>query len=131
MTVSSPLPVTQPVVLCPRYWVPLGVAIAALPFFLIQIWLGWIVLLFASFLAVQAATLRMHFTPTALELYRGQTQIRRFPYTDWSHWEIFWPSVPILFYFREVNSIHFTPMLFEANLLKTSLEQYCPRQRGE
>ena len=128
MTVSPITAAPQTVVLCPRYWVPLGVAIAAVPLGLIQPWLALPVLLFAGFLGLQAVTIRLHFTPTGLELYRGQTQLRHFPYVDWRYWEIFWPPVPILFYFREVNSIHFTPMLFDANMLQSCLEQYCPRQ---
>jgi hypothetical protein len=36
-----------------------------------------------------------------------------------------------LFYFREVNSIHFLPMLFDPNLLTQCLNTYCPRQKDQ
>jgi hypothetical protein len=35
--------------------------------------------------------------------------------------------VPILFYFKEINSIHFLPILFDRKMLQTCLEQRCPR----
>ncbi len=121
----------QTVILSPRYWVPLGVAVFAAPLFILNLWVGAVVLVFSAFLAVQAATLRFHFTSSALELYRGETQLRCFPYVDWSNWAIFWPPVPILFYFREVNSIHFTPMLFDPKTLQACLEERCPRKLPE
>lgn len=126
---SSPsLTQTETVVLKPSYWLPVGLAIAALPLGWLSLWAGIPVGLFALFLAIQSATLRLHFTPSALEIYRGQTQIRTFPYADWYHWEIYWPAVPILFYFREVNSIHFLPILFDPEMLTESLTKHCPRK---
>ncbi len=121
----------QTVILSPRYWVPLGVAVVAAPLFILSLWAGAVVLVFAAFLAFQAATIRFHFTNQALELYRGEAQLRSFPYQDWGNWQIFWPPVPILFYFREVNSIHFTPMLFDPKTLQTCLEERCPRKLPE
>jgi Protein of unknown function (DUF3119) len=108
-----------------------GLAISSLPLVWLSAWVGVPVLLFAIFLGIQAATLRLHFTASALEIYRGQTRIRCFPYADWYYWEIYWPAVPILFYFREVNSIHFLPMLFDPNLLTQCLNTYCPRQKDQ
>jgi Protein of unknown function (DUF3119) len=127
---SSPsLPQTEPVVLNPSYRLPVGLAIAALPIAWLSLWVGVPIFLFAVFLGIQAATLRLHFTASALEIYRGQTQIRSFAYADWYYWEIYWPAVPILFYFREVKSIHFLPMLFDPKALTQSLNAYCPRQK--
>jgi hypothetical protein len=126
---SSPsLTQTETVVLKPSYRLPVGLAIAALPLGWLSLWAGIPVGLFALFLSIQSATLRLHFTPSALEIYRGQTQIRTFPYADWYHWEIYWPAVPILFYFREVNSIHFLPILFDPKMLTESLTKHCPRK---
>jgi Protein of unknown function (DUF3119) len=121
---------TEPIILNPSYRLPIGLAIAAPPLVWLSWWVGLPILVFAVFLGIQAATLRLHFTPSALELYRGQTQIRFFPYIDWYYWKIYWPAVPILFYFREVNSIHFLPMLFDPNLLAQCLNTYCPRQKN-
>lgn len=129
MTPTVPLSAST-VVLSPSYRLPLFLAIAALGLLFVQIWLGLVLLLFAGFLLFQAATLRLHFTATALEIYRSEQLIRHFPYTEWLHWEIFWPRVPILFYFREANSIHFLPILFDPRALQAGLEAHCPRYRG-
>ncbi|NJK41961.1 MAG: DUF3119 family protein [Acaryochloridaceae cyanobacterium SU_2_1] len=115
------------VVLTPRYWVPLGFAIAALALGFLNISLGIVLALLAAFLAFQAATIQLRFTPQALELYRGENQLRQFPYADWLTWQIFWSPIPILFYYKEVKSIHFMPMLFDAKTLLTCLEDRCPR----
>ncbi|NEQ44153.1 MAG: DUF3119 family protein [Leptolyngbya sp. SIOISBB] len=90
--------------------------------------LAGIVTLFGLFLLYQAATLRLVFTETDLDIYRGETRIRRFPYEEWEIWEIFWTPVPVLFYFREVNSIHFLPILFSPDTLRSQLEQHLPNQ---
>ncbi|MGF1601756.1 MAG: DUF3119 family protein [Thermosynechococcaceae cyanobacterium] len=121
----------QTVILKPSYWVPFGVALVSIPFFFVSLWTGAVVLVFAGFLGFQAATIQFQFTDKALELHRGEKQLRSFPYADWLHWQIFWPPIPILFYFKEVNSIHFTPMLFDAKTLQACLEERCPRKLPE
>jgi len=77
---------------------------------------------------LQTVIIRLSFTGTALEVYRSEQRIRRFPYSEWSNWKIFWEPVPILFYFREVNSIHFLPILFDPKMLRQCLEQHCSAQ---
>ena len=128
MTTTNATQIRETVRLTPSFAIPLGLAIAAIPLFLIQIWIGLPVALLGLFLLFQAATIRLEFTNTALELYRSDKLIRQFPYQEWSHWEIFWPPVPILFYFREVNSIHFLPILFNPTMLQTCLVERCPRK---
>ncbi|MGD1941632.1 MAG: DUF3119 family protein [Leptolyngbyaceae cyanobacterium] len=86
------------------------------------------VLVFGLFLLYQTTTLRLLFTATDLDIYRGATRIRRFPYREWEVWDIFWQPVPILFYFREVNSIHFLPILFNPQELRSQLEQHVPHK---
>lgn len=114
--------------LSPSYRLPLGLlVIAGGCAWWLSWWLGGAIALLAMFLAFQTATLRLRFTDGALEIYRGETCLRYFPYADWLHWEIFWSAVPILLYFREVNSIHFLPILFNPAELRTCLEQHCPR----
>ena len=87
--------------------------------------LSWIaaavVVLFGCFLMLQTALLRLRFEAEALVVTRSGDEIRRFPYSDWMGWRVFWPAVPVLFYFREVKSIHFLPMLFDANALNEQL----------
>ncbi|WP_198807417.1 DUF3119 family protein [Leptolyngbya sp. BL0902] len=111
--------------LAPSYRIPLALVGLAIPLAVVNLWLGGVVGLFGLFLGIQALTLRLRFTDTALDIYRGEKQIRQFPYADWEHWEIFWPPVPILFYFREVKSIHFLPIIFSPSQLKAALETHC------
>ncbi len=118
---------TQTVELSPSYTLPLMLTVAALPVSLLQLWVSLAIALFGLFLMFQAATIRLQFTETALDIYRSETMIRRFPYQDWQNWRIFWTPVPILFYFKEIKSIHFLPVLFDPKMLRTCLEQRCPR----
>jgi hypothetical protein len=126
-TASSTAP-TSTIELAPRYAIPLVLVLAAVPLLFVQKWAGLPLLLFGLFLMYQAATLRLQFTATDLDIYRSSNLIRRFPYREWQNWRIFWPAVPILFYFKEINSIHFLPVLFDRKMLQTCLEQRCPRQ---
>jgi len=126
-TASSTAP-TSTIELAPSYAIPLVLVLAAVPLLFVQKWAGLPLLLFGLFLMYQAATLRLQFTPTDLDIYRSSNLIRRFPYREWQNWRIFWPAVPILFYFKEINSIHFLPILFDRKMLQTCLEQRCPRQ---
>jgi hypothetical protein len=117
----------QTVRLSPSYTLPLVLVFAAIPLLLIQIWVSLVIGIFGLFLMFQAVTIRLEFTQTALDVYRSETMIRRFPYQEWINWRIFWPAMPILFYFKEVKSIHFLPVLFDPKMLKTCLEQHCPK----
>lgn len=129
MTAVNPSTATAPTVeLAPSYAIPIALILAAVPLLLLQPWLSLPIALFGLFLMVQAAAIRLQFTATALDIYRSQKLIRRFPYAEWQNWRIFWQPVPILFYFREVKSIHFLPILFDANTLKTCLEERCPQK---
>ena len=109
----------------PSYRIPLAVIGLAIPLAFVKLWLGGLVGAFGLFLLVQTLTLTLRFTDSALEVYRRETVIRTFPYAEWQHWEIFWGPVPVLFYFREVNSIHFLPVLFGPSELRTCLEAHC------
>ena len=117
---------TETVQLAPSYALPIALLILAVPLFLLQVWVGGAIALFGVFLLIQAVTLRLLFTETALEVYRGEKLIRNFPYQEWLNWRIFGSGVPILFYFKEINSIHFLPILFDPKMLRTCLEQRCP-----
>jgi hypothetical protein len=125
---NSPL-LTETVELSPSFAIPIALGLAAVPLFLLSPWVSGAIALFAIFLLIQAATLRLCFTATALDIYRGESLLRNFPYADWQNWQIFWFNVPILFYFKEVKSIHFLPILFDAKMLRTCLEQRCPVAR--
>lgn len=118
------------VTLEPRYWVPLGVIALALALWLLRPLLGipwWSVAplaLFGLFLAVQTRQLRLQFCDDELLVRRNATVIRRFPYCAWLGWRLFWPTLPVLLYFREERSIHLLPVLFDAVSLRERLEQH-------
>jgi hypothetical protein len=130
----TPLPTEggADVTLEPRYGVPLGVTLLGPLLLPLQgLWDGsrWLILavvLFGGFLLLQAALLRLRFEAEALVVLRSGTEIRRFPYSDWIGWRLFWPKLPVLFYFREQRSPHLLPMLFEAAELQRQLEQRIP-----
>nr|WP_228035700.1 DUF3119 family protein [Oculatella sp. LEGE 06141] len=115
--------------MAPSYSLPIALVLLSIPLLWVQPWVSGAIALFGVFLMFQAITLRLLFTETDLDIYRGETLIRRFPYQHWQNWQIFWSNVPVLFYFKEVKSIHFLPILFDAKQLKTCLEQRCPTTR--
>jgi hypothetical protein len=129
---SPPGTAADEVVLRPRFWVPLGVLLLAgaclglRPLWGGVVWLALATGLMGLFLLLQAALLRLRFTPEALLVARRDTVIRRFPYEAWIGWRVWWPALPVLFYFREENSIHLLPMLFDATALREQLEQRLP-----
>lgn len=112
--------------LAPSYKLPIVMVLLALPLLFVQLFLGIVWALFSLFLLYQATAIRLTFTPTALEVSRNDRVLKTFPYDDWESWKIFWPAVPILFYFKEVNSIHFVPVLYDPQQLREQLELYSP-----
>jgi hypothetical protein len=121
------------VTLAPRYGVPLGVVALGLTALPLQglwspaLWLSLVVSLFGLFLLLQSVLLRLTFTADALLVLRQETLLRRFPYSDWLGWKLFWPGIPVLFYFREHKSIHLLPVLFDAAELQTQLQARLPQ----
>lgn len=130
LVTTAPIPTsaTETVRLAPSFTLPIAFVLIGIALFLLQPWVGGAIALFGLFLLLQSVTLHLVFTDTALDVYRGDTLIRHFPYQEWSHWEIFWTPVPILFYFREVKSIHFLPIIFDAKMLVACLKQRCPQR---
>jgi Protein of unknown function (DUF3119) len=119
------LPAT--VELAPNYTIPIVIIAAAVPIAATQLWVGLGIGVFGLFLSLQTAIIKLEFTTTALNVYRSSKVIRTFPYSEWETWQIFWQPVPILFYFKEVNSIHFLPIIFDPQMLRTCLEYYRPK----
>ena len=117
---------SETIELTPRYNLPIFIIILGVAISINLVIIGIITVLFGFFLLIQANIIKLKFTPTALEVYRQKTKIREFPYTDWQNWAIFWQPVPILFYFKEVKSIHFLPIIFDPVTLKQCLEKYYP-----
>ncbi len=128
MTTSSTSNSISTVELKPSYNIPVVLIIGSIPLLLIQqLVAGGIIALLGLFLMYQAVTLRLQFTATDLDIIKGDKLLRRFAYSEWQNWRIFWNIIPILFYFKEVKSIHFLPILFNPNTLKACLEERCPR----
>ncbi len=123
----------QPVVLSPHFGVAVAVVglglacLALLPLWSGALWLALVVALFGLFLVLQTALLRLEFNGEALLVRRGGTQLRRFPYDAWLGWRLFWPALPALFYFRERQSIHLLPVLFDATALRQQLQGRLPQ----
>ena len=121
------------VVLAPRYGVPLGVLALGLVILPLQLlwgpalWLSLLVSLFGLFLLLQSVLLRLTFTADALLVSRQETLLRRFAYSEWLGWRLFWPALPVLFYFREQKSIHLLPVLFDARELQNQLQAHLPQ----
>jgi hypothetical protein len=122
----SETPNSETTQLEPSFAIPVTLVLLAIPLLLLQVWLGSAIAIFGLFLLFQAVTLRLTFTGTDLDIYRSETLIRRFPYQDWQTWRIFSPSFPVLFYFKEVKSIHFLPILFDPKTLQACLEKHLP-----
>ncbi len=128
MTTTETSNSTSTVELKPSYNIPVVLIIASIPLLLIkQPVAGGIIGLLGLFLMYQAVTLRLQFTATDLDIVKGDKLLRRFPYAEWQNWRIFWKLVPILFYFKEIKSIHFLPILFDPNTLQVCLEERCPK----
>ena len=111
--------------LAPSYNLPIAIMLLSLPLLWIQLGIGLLVAVLGLFLLYQTSTIRLIFTSSTLEVRRNEDLLKTFPYADWQSWKIFWPTVPILFYFKEVNSIHFLPVLFSPEELRTQLEEHC------
>ena len=133
MTSSNPFAdpniASQATELNPNYAIPSVIILASIPLIWVQPIAAGIVSIFGLFLVYQAATIRLVFTATDLEVYRSQEKFRTFPYQEWQDWKVFWFNFPVLFYFKEVKSIHFLPVLFDAQILKNCLKKYIPLQK--
>ena len=118
---------TEVVELSPNFKIPLFLIVTAGILSLISWWLAGAIAVLGLFLTIQTFLIRLQFTEKALNVLRSGSIIRSFPYSDWLNWEIFWQPVPILFYFKEVNSIHFLPIIFDSKTLVDCLQKYYPR----
>lgn len=128
MNISPTQPkISETIELSPSFNIPVVLLISAIPCFFVQPIVSGTVALFGLFLMIQAVLIKLKFTDKTLEVYRGEKLIRSFPYSQWQNWEIYWQPLPVLFYFKEVNSIHFLPIIFDAKTLKICLENYFPK----
>ena len=127
MTTNTEAESTQAVELSPNFKIPLFLIAIAIALSFVSLWLGGAIALLGIFLTIQTFLIRLQFTDKALNVLRSGKIIRSFPYSEWLNWEIFWSPIPILFYFKEVNSIHFLPIIFDSKTLADCLHKYYPR----
>lgn len=120
---SGPDP-NQGTILAPRPWLPLAVVALGIACLLLNLWAALVVSLLGLFLLLQSQLLRLQFSDEALLVWSGNTVLRRFPYSEWLGWTLFWGPVPVLFYFREQRSIHLLPVLFDATALREQLNSH-------
>jgi hypothetical protein len=116
--------------LAPDFKIPGFLILIAVGFAWVSLWLGGAIAILGLFLIIQTCLIRLQFSDQALNVLRSGKIIRSFPYSDWLNWEIFWSPVPILFYFKEVNSIHFLPIIFNAKTLADCLHKHYPQKKN-
>jgi Protein of unknown function (DUF3119) len=122
---------TEIIELAPDFKIPGFLMLIAVGFAGVSLWLGGAIAILGLFLTIQTCLIRLQFTDQALNVLRSGKIIRSFPYSDWLNWEIFWSPVPILFYFKEVKSIHFLPIIFNAKTLADCLHKHYPQKKNE
>lgn len=118
---------TQVVELAPNFRIPGFLILTAVGLSVVSWWLAGAIAILGLFLTVQTILIRLQFTEQALNVLRSGNIILSFPYSEWLNWEIFWSPIPILFYFKEVKSIHFLPIIFDAKTLANCLQKHYPR----
>ena len=130
----------------PSYAIPavlLGTSIASHTLFSNDILAG-ITGLLAAFLTIQASRVRFIFEPDALEVVIGEKQEKtenafvggenRWRYDTFVNWEFWWPSFPVLVYFKETQTkpegqIHFFPLIFNGKQVYEAMVQRCGRSQ--
>ena len=78
---------------------------------------------FSFFLLLQTFTLRIQITQDDFVVMQLGKEIRRFPFNNWLTWKLFFPNLPVIFYFREKSSPHLLPIIFNPDQLKKQLQE--------
>ena len=113
----------EPITISPAFQLPIILII--LSFMLLFLNIGyWPTIVsgsFSFFLLLQTFTLRIKITNEAFVVLQLGKEIRTFPFKNWISWKLFFPIIPIIFYFREKSSPHLLPILFNPDQLKNEL----------
>ena len=111
------------VTISPSFQLPIILIVLSfmLLFLNIGIWPTIVSSSFSFFLLLQAFTLRINITKEDFVVLQLGKEIRRFPFKNWIAWKLFLPDLPGIFYFRETNSPHLLPILFNPKQLKEEL----------
>jgi len=115
----------EPITISPAFQLPIILII--LSFMLLFLNIGyWPTIVsgsFSFFLLLQTFTLRIKITNEALIVLQLGKEIRNFPFKNWISWKLFFPIIPVIFYFREKSSPHLLPILFNPVQLKNELSK--------
>ena len=113
----------EPIIISPAFQLPIILII--LSFMLLFLNIGyWPTIVsgsFSFFLLLQTFTLRIKITNEAFVVLQLGKEIRTFPFKNWISWKLFFPIIPVIFYFREKSSPHLLPILFNPKQLKDEL----------
>ena len=113
----------EPTIISPAFQLPIILII--LSFMLLFLNIGyWPTIVsgsFSFFLLLQTFTLRIKITNEAFVVLQLGKEIRTFPFKNWISWKLFFPIIPVIFYFREKSSPHLLPILFNPEQLKNEL----------
>ena len=111
------------ITISPSFQLPIILIVLSfmLLFLNIGIWPTIVSASFSFFLLLQAFTLRINITKEDFVVLQLGKEIRRFPFKNWIAWKLFLPDLPGIFYFRETNSPHLLPILFNPKQLKEEL----------
>lgn len=113
----------EPITISPAFELPIILII--LSFMLLFLNIGyWPTIVsgsFSFFLLLQTFTLRIKITNEAFVVLQLGKEIRTFPFKNWISWKLFFPIIPVIFYFREKSSPHLLPILFNPEQLKNEL----------
>ena len=113
----------EPITISPAFQLPIILII--LSFMLLFLNIGyWPTIVsgsFSFFLLMQTITLRIKITNEAFVVLQLGKEIRTFPFKNWISWKLFFPFIPVIFYFREKSSPHLLPILFNPEQLKNEL----------
>ena len=113
----------EPIIISPAFQLPIILII--LSFMLLFLNIGyWPTIVsgsFSFFLLMQTFTLRIKITIEGFVVLQLGKEIRTFPFKNWISWKLFFPIIPIIFYFREKSSPHLLPILFNPEQLKNEL----------
>ena len=113
----------EPITISPAFQLPIILII--LSFMLLFLNIGyWPTIVsgsFSFFLLLQTFTLRIKITNDAFVVLQLGKEIRTFPFKNWISWKLFFPIIPVIFYFREKSSPHLLPILFNPEQLKNEL----------
>ena len=111
------------IIISPSFQLPIILIVLSfmLLFLNIGLWPTIVSSSFSFFLLLQAFTLRINITKEDFIVLQLGKEIRRFPFKNWIAWKLFLPDLPGIFYFRETNSPHLLPILFNPKQLKEEL----------